>query len=478
MNLRVVFYTLGRLLKLEAVLLLIPLFVSLWYQEGTYISFLIPIGLLLMIGTLLSWKKDFDATIYAKEGLAIVGLAWISLSVFGSLPFIISQEIPSIVNALFETISGFTTTGASILTDIEALSNGMLFWRSFTHWIGGMGILVFVLAFSSQQNVRGMYILRAESPGPKVGKIVSKVKHTARILYLIYIALTLIEMILLAFKMPLFDSVVHALATAGTGGFSIKNASIAYYDSTYIETVITIFMILFGVNFSIFYLLLGNIKRILKSEELRWYLGILIIAILIIFFNTMSIYTSVGETLRFTSFQVASIMSTTGFVSYDFNDWPTLSKTILVLLMFVGASAGSTGGGIKVSRIVIYLKLAFKEVRFNVFPRQVSAITFEGKPIDDSVKSGIASYLLAYIIIIIFGVLIISIEGKDLITNFTAVVSAINNIGPGLEIVGPTGNFASFSTLSKLTLSFIMLAGRLEIFAILILFSPKLWFNR
>ena len=479
MNLKVVLYTLAKILKVEAILLVLPLIVSVIYKEDTFLSFLIPIAILLVIGFILEKTTKSNESIYAKEGLAIVGLAWIFLSVFGSLPFIISGEIPNVINAFFETVSGFTTTGATILEDVEVMSKGILFWRSFTHWIGGMGILVFILAFSSQQNSRNMFIMKAESPGHKVGKLVSRVKYTARILYLIYITLTIIEIVFLAFKMPIFDSIVHAFGTAGTGGFSIKNSSIAFYQSVYIETVITVFMILFGINFTLFYLIIiGNIKSVLKSEELKWYLGIIFIAILIIFFNTYNIYNSFNETLRHSSFQVASIITTTGYSSFNFNNWPGLSKTILIILMFIGACAGSTGGGMKISRIVIYFKIAIREIRQSIFPRQIRPITFEKKPIDELTRNGVTSYLTAYIFLFIIATLVISIEGKDLVTNFTAVAATINNIGPGLEIVGPMGNFSSFSNLSKITFSIVMLAGRLELFPILILFSPKLWIKK
>lgn len=479
MNAKVVLYTLAKLLRVLGLLMILPLIVSLIYKEGTYLSFIIPIVLMQIISFVLEKTMKSNESIYAKEGLAIVGLAWILLSLFGSLPFIISKEIPGFVDAIFETVSGFTTTGASILENVEALSYGMLFWRSFTHWIGGMGILVFILAFSQQQNSRNMFIMRAESPGPKVGKLVSRVKYTARILYIIYIALTILQIVLLAFKMPLFDSIVNSFATAGTGGFSIKNTSIAAYQSVYVETVITIFMVVFGINFTIFYLILiGNVKAALKSEELRWYLGIIIASIVIILLNTYSIYNNFFETLRHSSFQVASIITTTGFSSFDFNDWPSVSKFILVCLMFIGACAGSTGGGMKISRVVIYFKIAYREVRQSMFPRQVRPITFENKPIDEVTRNGVTSYLSAYILLFVFATLIVSIDGKDLITNFTAVAATMNNIGPGLEIVGPLGNFSSFSDLSKIVFSIVMLAGRLELFPILVLFSPRLWIKK
>jgi trk system potassium uptake protein TrkH len=476
MNIRIVLHQIGTILKVEAALMVLPLLISIIYGESTYYAFLIPIALLLAIGFLLTGKKDFDRTIYAKEGFAIVGIAWIMMSLFGSLPFLISREIPNFVNAFFETVSGFSTTGASILENVETLSKGILFWRSFTHWIGGMGILVFVLAILPQTNARSMFFIKAESPGPKPEKTVSRVTHTARILYTIYIGLTLLEIIFLVFKIPLYDSVVHAFATAGTGGFSIWNQSIAHYGSLYVEIVITVFMVLFGVNFTLFYLLLiGNIKKALKSEELHAYLIMIAASILLITINTLQVFANFGEALRYSSFQVASLISTTGFFTVDFNLWPTLSKLILVLLMFVGASAGSTGGGMKVSRVVILFKQLFKEIRFFIHPRASSTITFEGKPVDEATLKGINSYFIASMLILAIATLIISIEGQDLLSTFTAVVASFNNIGPGLGQVGPTGNYAGFTDFSKLTLVFTMLAGRLEIFPILLLFSPRMW---
>lgn len=476
MNIRFVLHQVGNILKVEAALLVLPLIISIIYGESTYYAFLIPIALLLAIGFLLTAKKDINRTIYAKEGFALVGIAWILMSLFGSLPFIISREIPNFVNAFFETVSGFTTTGASIMENVESLSQGMLFWRSFTHWIGGMGILVFVLAILPQTSARSMFIIKAESPGPKPEKIVSRVKYTARILYGIYIALTVIEIIFLVFKMPLFDSVVHAFGTAGTGGFSIWNQSIAYYDSVYVDVVITVFMILFGINFTLFYLILiGDIKKALKSEELRAYLLIIFFSIALITINTLSLFANLGEALRYASFQVGSIITTTGYATTDFNLWPSFSKWILILLMFVGASAGSTGGGLKVSRIVIFFKQVFKEIRYLLHPRQISTVKFEKKAVDESTLKGINSYFVAFMIILALATLVVSIEGQDLVSTFTSVVACFNNIGPGLGIVGPTGNYAAFTDLSKLTLIFTMLAGRLEIFPILLLFSPKMW---
>ncbi len=462
MNYRLIFNFIGNLLRVEAFLLLFPLIVSIIYHENLYFAYSIPIFILILLSYVLKTKKSSKKQLYVREGFVITGLSWILLSFFGSLPFIISGEIPNFFDAFFETVSGFTTTGSSILKDIEAMSHSLLFWRSFTHWVGGMGVLVFVLAILPNTDASSMYILKAESPGPQVGKLVSKVRITARILYSIYIAMTVILIILLAFKMPLFDSFCNGLGTAGTGGFAIKNNSIAYYNSLYVDIVITIFMVLFGINFNIFYLLLiGHIKDAFKSEELRLYLFIIVGAIILIAINLYysGTFKTLSEAFRYSSFQTGSIISTTGYTTTDFNLWPSFSRWILVLLMFVGGMAGSTAGGIK----------------YSINPRRVSSLTFEGKPLEPEVGKGVSAFFIAYIFLLLIGVLLISIDGKDLITNFTATLACISNVGPGLAIVGPTGNFSSFSSFSKLVLSIIMLSGRLEIFPILILFSPRTW---
>lgn len=466
----------GSIMKMEAALLALPLVVSILYRENTFLSFLIPMVLLFGFGFFLTRKKLTNQAIYAKEGLVLVGISWIVISLFGSLPFIISGEIPHVVDAFFETVSGFTTTGASILMNVETMTKGMLFWRNLTHWIGGMGVLVFVLALMPQTNGRSIYVLKAESPGPQVGKLTSKVRHTARILYGIYIALTITQIILLAFKIPLFDSIVHSFATAGTGGFSILNQSVGGYNSVYVEVVVTVFMLLFGTNFTLFYfILIGDIKKVFKNEEFKWYVGIVVVAVVLVTINLIHIYGNIAESLRYSSFQVASIITTTGFATVDFNTWPSFSKIILVSLMFVGASAGSTGGGMKVSRIILYVKSLFKEIRYSIRPREISTVKFNHKAVEPVIMEGLIGYLIAYIAIIVVGVLILSIEDHDLVTNFTAIIATFNNVGPGLNIVGPVGNYAVFSNLSKITLSIVMLAGRLEIFPILILFSPFTW---
>ena len=481
MNFKMIFYTIGNMLKVEALLLILPLIVSLVYQENTYLSFLIPIAILTLVGFAISFKKPKNRTMYAREGLVIVGLSWIFISLFGALPFVISKEIPNFIDAFFETVSGFTTTGASILTDVEVLSKGMLFWRSFTHWVGGMGILVFIMAILPSSDGDTIHILRAESPGPQVGKLVSKIKVNARILYLIYFAMTILEIVLLLFgKMPLFDSIVHSFGTAGTGGFGIKNSSVGGYNN-YCQIVIGIFMILFGINFNIFYfLLIGNFRQALKSEELRWYLSIIFIAIALITLNIMISDTSkvFSTTLKDSFFQVASIITTTGFSTTDFNAWPELSRSILVVLMFFGACAGSTGGGIKISRIAILVKASGREVRKLVHPHSVQNVRFEGASVKEDTVKGVFAYLSIFIIIFVLAVLLVSLDGKDFVTNFTSVAACINNIGPGLGLVGPMGNYSSFSAFSKIVLLISMLVGRLEIFPILMLFIPNMWRNK
>ncbi|MDD4774850.1 MAG: TrkH family potassium uptake protein, partial [Eubacteriales bacterium] len=424
-------------------------------------------------------KPDIK-TVYAREGIAVVGLAWVIVSLFGALPFWLSGEIPGYIDSLFEIVSGFTTTGSSILTDIEAMSMSNLFWRSFSHWIGGMGVLVFVLALLPQSESHSMFIMRSEVPGPVVGKLVAKTKITARILYAIYIAMTLVEIIMLiAGGMPVFDSVVHSFGTAGTGGFAIKSASIGYYNSAYIDIVIAVFMLLFAVNFNIYYLILiGDARRALRNEELRWYLIIVGASTAAIAINTLHLFGNFGEAVRFSLFQVASIISTTGYATTDFNLWPELSRVILVLLMFIGASAGSTGGGIKVVRVMVMFKTVLRQIKKLIYPRSAVILRIEGKAAGEGVMSGITAFAYAYFIQFALSVLLLSIDTFDPVANFTAVAACINNIGPGLGAVGPAGNFAGFSHLSKCVLIFNMLAGRLELFPIYALFSPSMWLKR
>lgn len=477
MNRKFIVYTLGKMIQVEGFLMFLPALTGFIYQEKQALVYLFTSLILFVIGYLVSMHRPQKTKIFAREGFVIVALCWVLLSVLGAIPFCVTGEIPSYVDAVFETVSGFTTTGSSILTDVEALSNASLFWRSFSHWIGGMGILVFVVAVLPESQGTDLHILQAEMPGPIVGKLVSKIKVTARILYYIYAALTIVEIVLLVFGgMPLFDSILHAFGTAGTGGFGIKNTSIAFYDSAYIDTVITVFMILFGINFNmIYFVIIGKAMVAFKSEEVRWYLGIVATAAIFITINIMDMYPSILTAFRYAIFQVGSIITTTGYSTADFNQWPVFSKVILVLLMFIGACAGSTGGGMKVSRIIIYFKSAMAELKRLIHPRSVTSIKFEGQHVSNQTVNNIQTYLVLYLFLFCGSLLIVSLQNVDFTSAFTAVTTCINNIGPGLNIVGPTGNFSSLTDLSKIVLSFDMLAGRLEIFPILLLFSKDLW---
>lgn len=478
MNRRMVLYMVGSVVKIEALLLLLPLITSLIYGEKNSVTaFLLSIIAALVVGfamTLLA--RPGSKVIYAKEGFVTVALAWVFLSLVGALPFVISGEIPSFVDAFFETVSGFTTTGASILTDIEAMSKGMLFWRSFTHWVGGMGVLVFVMAIIPSFSDRSIHLLRAEVPGPVVGKLVPKLRQTARILYIIYIALTLIEIILLLIgKMPLYDSIVHAFGTAGTGGFGIKGDSIGSYNS-YLQWIITVFMLLFGVNFNLYYfIIMGKIKTALKSTELWVYLGLVMGSTALITINILPFFESFSSSLKHAAFQVASIITTTGYATTDFDKWPVFSKTILLLLMFIGACAGSTGGGIKVSRVVMLIKNCKRELQRMLHPRSVAVVRFEGKRVDNTTINAVSSYLAIYTLFFCLIVFIIGIENFDLETNISAVAACFNNIGPGFGRVGAAMNYSEFSGLSKIVLSIAMLLGRLEIYPIILTLSPSTW---
>lgn len=476
MNSSIIRFILGYVLRMEGFLLFLPCLVSIFYQEAAGISYLGTALLCIFLGSLMTHKRPANSVFYLKEGCIATSLSWILMSIFGCLPFWFTREIPSFTNALFETISGFTTTGASILNDVEALSYTSLFWRSFTHWIGGMGVLVFLLAIIPLSGGSHINLMRAESPGPSVGKLVPKVRYTARILYLIYFGMTVLEIILLLLgRIPLFDALTTAFGTAGTGGFGIKNDSIMSY-SPYIQWVITIFMILFGVNFNAYYfILLRNFKKAFRMEEVRYYFLIILAAIGIIFFNIYQTAGGIFDALRHASFQVASIITTTGFSTIDYDLWSQTCKTVLVLLMFVGACAGSTGGGIKVSRFVLLFKTVAKELNSYIHPKIIKKIRVEGRPIEHEVVRAINVYFITFMIIFSTSVLALSFEGRDLVTNFTAVAATINNIGPGLEMVGPTGNFSIFSSFSKYILMFDMLAGRLELFPLLILFHPTVW---
>ena len=462
---------------MEAVLLALPMAVALWYGESG-LPFLIPMGLLVLFGALLGLRRPQRASLYARDGLAVVALAWIAVSLFGALPFYISGSMETYVDCFFETVSGFTTTGASILREVESLDRGILFWRSFTHWVGGMGVLVFVMAIVPMSgDGHGMHLLRAEVPGPSVGKLVSRMSDSAKILYGIYFVITVLEiLLLLAGGMPLFDACIHSFGSAGTGGFSNRNLSVGAYNNAYFDVVIGIFMLLFGINFNLYYFLLTRkFREVFQSEELRTYLAIVAVSVTAITINILHLYESVGTSLRHAFFQVSSIMTTTGFATTDFNTWPTFSKAILVVLMFIGACAGSTGGGIKVARLVILVRSSVGEMRRMLHPNAVSTTRFEGKVLPERNIRGVQMFLTMYLLVFTVSCLLLSMEHFDLITTFTAVASCLNNIGPGLELVGPMGNFADFSPWSKLLLSFDMLAGRLEIFPMLLLFAPSIW---
>jgi len=475
MNGAMILYILGQVLRIEGLLLLPSFFVGLIYGEQQGWCYLLMAAVCMVLGTLITLKKPVNTTIYLKEGCVATALCWIVLSAFGCIPFMLTGEIPRFVDAMFETVSGFTTTGSSILTDVEAMSHSSLFWRSFTHWIGGMGVLVFLLAVLPMAGGSQFNLMKAESPGPSVGKLVPKVGATARILYVIYFGMTILEILLLLLGgMPAFDAIAHSFGTAGTGGFGIKADSIASY-SPYLQWVITIFMILFGVNFNAYYFLFfGQLKKAFRMEEVRWYFIIILASTAIIFATLLGTYAPF-EALTHAAFQVGTIITTTGFATADFNQWSSLAKTVLVLLMFIGACAGSTGGGIKVSRIVVFVKSAIKEVASYIQPRSVRRVKVEGRPVEHEAIRSINVYLTTFVLIFCASVFVISLENKDLVTTFTAVAATINNIGPGLELVGPSANFAHMTDLSKWTLIFDMLAGRLELFPMLILFHPDIW---
>ena len=476
MNYQIIIFIIGWILKIEGTFMLLPILTGIIYKESALWAFVIDGIICMLLGVLLTWKKPKHQHFYIREGFVTVALSWMVLSVMGAIPFMITGTIPNFIDALFETVSGFTTTGASILPEVESLPRCVLFWRSFTHWIGGMGVLVFLLALLKMVDGSHMNLMKAESPGPSVSRLVPTVRSTAKILYSIYIVLTVLEMMLLLVGgMPLFDAMTTAFGTAGTGGFGIKNDSIAGY-STHLQVIITIFMILFGVNFNIYYLaLIKKWKQVYKNEELRWYLIVIVSAILLIGWNIRGVYDTFGKALQQSAFQVASIITTTGFATANFNDWPEVSRTLLIMLMFVGASAGSTGGGIKVSRFIILLKSSAKELLQYLHPRQVRKIQMDGKPVEHEVVRNVNVYMMIYVLIFSFSVLFLAIDGHDLITNFTAVAATLNNIGPGLELVGPSANFSLFSYPAKIVLIFNMLAGRLEIFPLLLLFFKETW---
>ena len=479
MNYKMMGRFIAQILSIEGIFMIPALLISLFGGEaGAASGFLYTLALIVVIvAVLFLLCRNAPSAFYAKEGLVCVGVSWIVLSLVGCLPFYISREIPLYIDAFFEIVSGFTTTGSSILPNVEALSKGLLYWRSFSHWLGGMGVLVFLLAFTGEQG-KGftMHLLRAESPGPSVGKLVPKMRKTASILYLIYIGLTVINVIfLLIGKMPLFEAVCTAFGTAGTGGFGVKNDSLAGY-SPYLQNVTTVFMALFGINFSCYYLLLlGKVRSVFKDEELRLYLGIVFCSIALIVQNLRGFYDTLGEAIRHVAFTVSSIMTTTGYATTDFDLWPAFSKAIIMLLMVIGACAGSTGGGLKVARLMLLLKSLKRNIGQVMQPRKVQVVRNNGGVVDEKVLANANAYLSAYVVILFLSFLIVSLDNFSVGTNFTAVLACFNNIGPGLEAVGPTCNFSAYSTLSKLVLCFDMLAGRLEIFPILVLFTRNTW---
>ena len=476
MNLKVISYVVGWALNIESVCMLLPFLCALAYGEENKFLFLFCALLCLVVGLSLTVKPPKNKSIFAKEGFVAVALSWIIISIFGAIPFNASGYIPNFFDAIFETVSGFTTTGASILTDIEVLPKSLLFWRSFTHWIGGMGVLVLLVAVLPLSGGDNFNLIKAESPGPSVGKLVPHVKSTAKILYLIYMALTCLEIVLLlAGGLNLFEATTLSFGTAGTGGFAILNSGIGSYSS-YVQIVITVFMILFGIDFSFYYLILmRKVKDAVKMEEVRAYLLIILSSIILISLNVYSTFGNVFETIKHSSFQVASIMTTTGYSTVDFNAWPEFSKIILVMLMFCGACAGSTGGGMKVSRILILFKTIIKEIKVLAHPKSVIKVKLNGRILEHETLRSINVFFIAFMFIFATALLLISFDNFDFTTNLTAVAATIGNIGPGLSVVGPTGNFSGFSNLSKMILSALMLIGRLEIFPMLILFSRKIW---
>ena len=479
MNYKMIGRFMAQILSIEFLFMLPALGISLYLGESNAVTgFLWALGAIALLwGILFLVCRGAPSAFYAKEGMVCVGLSWIVLSSVGCLPFFLSGEIPSYIDAFFEIVSGFTTTGATIVSNVEGLSKGILYWRSFSHWLGGMGVLVFLLAFTPTGG-KGftMHLLRAESPGPDVGKLVPRMKNTAVILYVIYVVMTVINIIfLLIGKMPLFEAVCTAFGTAGTGGFGIKNDSLASY-SPYIQNVTTVFMALFGINFSCYYLLLlKEFKAVFKDEELRVYIGIILGSIVLIVLNLGKYYGSLGETIRHAAFQVSSIITTTGYATTDFDLWPAFSKAIIMLLMIIGASAGSTGGGLKVARVLLLFKSLRRNIRQVLSPRKVEVVRINDRVVDEKVLDNANAYLAAYVIIMFVSFLVISLDDFTVGTNFTAVLACFNNIGPGLEAVGPTCNYSAYSVLSKLVLSFDMLAGRLEIFPMLVLFTRGNW---
>ena len=477
MDTKIVRYILCRMLGVEAALLLVPVLVAVIYQEKCGIVFLIPIVILCLLFWVVGRKRPEHGQIYGKEGMVIVALAWILWSLFGAMPFTLSGYIPSYVDAFFETVSGFTTTGSSIIPDVEVLPHCLLFWRSFTHWIGGMGVLVFVLVVTSLDRKNSMHLMRAEVPGPEKDKLVPKAMSTARILYGMYLTLTVIEMVFLVIGgMNLFDSMIFSFGSAGTGGFSNYADSVAHFNSAYIDGVITVFCALFGVNFALFYfMILGDFKSVLKNEELRTYILLIAGATAAIMLNIHSLYPTIGKSFRYAVFQVVTVITTTGYSTADFAQWPMFSKAVLMMLTVIGACASSTGGGIKVSRLLVGMKCVKREIVQLAHPKSVGIIRIGGKKVSSDVLRTIYIYFIAYVGILIGSVVLVSLDNFDFETTFSAVLTTLGNVGPGMAQVGPMGNFAEFSPLSKLILCFDMLVGRLEIFPFLVLFTAPAW---
>ena len=493
MNKRLTFHLIGNVVRLSGALMLLPLIVSLIYGGGDTRALIIAMVITVAAGTALSLIRPRRDTLRAREGFAVVAFSWILVSFFGGLPFYIHGCIPSLVDCFFETVSGFTTTGATILTDLESLPKGLLFWRSFTHWAGGMGVLVLSLALIPKMGARSIHLMRAESPGPSTDKLVPRVSNNAKILYEIYVAISLFMVAALLFcGLNLYDALVHMFGAAGTGGFGTYGNSIAHFNSAKVDVVIGIFMALFGVNFSLYYYLIRrNWRAALGNSEMRLYWAILLGASVLIALNIMPLYhqgyfamaenavipdrPNFFSALRYSFFQVSSIMTTTGYATADFNMWPQFSRVLLVVIMFVGASAGSTGGGIKVIRLQLLIKSMVRDIRRTVHPKSVNTIKLDGHTVDESILSGVQGFFFAYMAVMLVSVIIVSLDGFSFETNFTSVVATLSNIGPGLGMVGPTGNFAAFSNLSKIVLSLCMLIGRLEVFPILMLIAPSAW---
>lgn len=478
MNYSMVLKNLGILLACEAFAMMPSLVVSMIYNGSDVKAFLYTIIIMLSIGLASFCIKAKNKTIYARDGFAIVAVGWILVSFFGALPFYFSGAIPSLIDSFFEASSGFTTTGSSILRDVEILPMGIAFWRSFTHWVGGMGVLVLTLAILPSMGAGTLQIMKAESPGPSPGKLVPRVRQTAVILYGIYIIITVIQVALLKFTgMSLYDSLVHTFGTVGTGGFSNKNLSVGHYNNVAVEIIITLFMFICGANFALYYgAFKGNIKGIFKDEEFRLYTGVVLVSIVLITLNIyINVYKDLGESLRKSSFQVVTIITTTGYATADFNQWPSFSKMILLILMFIGGCAGSTGGAIKNIRILLLIRTAKRDLLKIIHPKAVYTVRLGGKAVSESILAEVLGFFFMYMIIFFAATLVVSLDGKDLVTTISSVAATLGNIGPGFEIVGPIGNYSSFSYLSKLVLSICMIAGRLEIYPILLLLSRQFW---